>query len=170
MTAPTQAAPPDGGGKKQQVVLRPFRIGVQPMDDQAFDQTVTLNAGAQNLNQYELPSTAYLNGIYILVENAVTSSTATTTSVSTGVGVLSEDGPYNVIDTLQFTDTSNSEIIGPIGGWDLYIINKWGGYAFQDETRPTPTCSRDRPTPPRPRSAAGSFSFLLRLPVELVPA
>jgi hypothetical protein len=171
MTAPVQApAQKSAGGEKKQVMLRPFRVGVQIIDDEPYDVTVTLNNGTQALTpQYEVPSTGYLNDIYILVENVVTSSTATATSTSTGVGVLSADGPYNAFDSLIFTDTNNAEIIGPIGGWDLYVINKWGGYTFQDDPEANSDLFTLTSNATASSSAAGSFSFMLRIPVEIVP-
>lgn len=165
----TTAAPPKGD-EKRALTLRPFKIGVQSVDDELYDVSVTLNAGAQTLTpQYEIPSTGFLNDVYILVENVVTSSTATATSTSTGVGVLKEDGPYCSIDTIKFTDTNNAEIIGPIGGWDLYVINKWGGYCFQDDPEVNPDLFTSTSNATASSSAAGSFSFMLRIPVELVP-
>lgn len=172
MTATTTQAPAGGAApnaKQQQVMLKPFRVGAQPIDEDVFDRSVTLNASTQSLDQYNVPSTAYLNGIFILVENTVTTSTATATSTSTGVGVLAEDGPYNVIDNLRFTDTSSNEIIGEITGWDLYTINKWGGYAFDDELERNTDVFSSTTNATASSSASGSFSFLLRIPVELVP-
>jgi len=166
-----QATPPAAqpGQAKKPVVLKPFRIGVQEIDDEAYDVTVTLNAGTQNLTpQYEIPSTGFLNDIYILVENTVTSSTATATGTG-AVGVLAADGPYNVIDTLVFTDTNNSEIIGPIGGYDLYVIDKWGGYCFQDDPEANTDLFTATTNATASSTASGSFSFCLRIPVELVP-
>lgn len=177
MTAPTQQAPAPGqaaaqgaaAGKKQQVMLKPFRIGAQELDEDVFDRSLTLTAGQQSLDQYSVPSTAYLNGIYILCENTVTAATATATSTSTGQGVLTEDGPYSVIDNLRFTDTSSNEIIGEITGWDLYVMNKWGGYAFDDEFERNTDVFNSTTNATASSSAAGSFSFLLRIPVEMVP-
>lgn len=168
MTAPATA--PAAGGAKKPVMLRPFRVGVQVVDDEPYDVTVTMNASTQALTpQYEIPSTGFLNGVFILVEATVTSSTATATSTSTGVGVLAADGPYNCIDNITFTDTNNSEIVGPIGGWDLYVINKWGGYAFQDDPEVNTDLFTSTTNATASSSAAGSFSFVLRIPVELVP-
>jgi hypothetical protein len=165
---PAQQTPT--GGDKQKVMPKPFRVGVQSIDDEPYDISVTLTSGTQNLTpQYEVPSTGFLNDIYILVENTVTSNTATATSTSTGVGVLSADGPYDVIDSLIFTDTNNSEIIGPITGWDLYVINKWGGYCFQDDPEANTDLFTLTSNATASSSASGSFSFCLRIPVELVP-
>lgn len=151
-------------------MLRPFRVGVQVVDDEPYDVTVTMNASTQALTpQYEIPSTGFLNGVFILVEAVVTSNTATATSTSTGVGVLSADGPYNCIDNITFTDTNNSEIVGPIGGWDLYVINKWGGYAFNDDPEVNTDLFTSTTNATASSTAAGSFSFVLRIPVELVP-
>lgn len=164
--APAKGAQP----AKAAVMLRPFKVGVQVVDDEAYDVTVTLGGGTQNLTpQYEIPSTGYLNNVYMLVQNVVTSNTATAVSTATGVGVLNADGPYNVIDTVIFTDTNNAEIVGPIGGWDLYIIAKWGGYAFQDESESNTDLFSSTTNATASSSASGSFSFWLRLPVELVP-
>lgn len=148
--------------------LRPFRIGAQTMDEEPFDRTVTLGANTQSLDQYEVPSTAFLNNVYILVENTVTSSTATATGTG-AVGVLLENGPYSVIDNLIFTDTSSSEIMGPITGWDLYVINKWGSYAFDDDPESNTDLFTSTSNATASSSAAGSFSFMLKIPVELVP-
>lgn len=169
MTAPTQAAAPAGNGKAAAVMLRPFKIGVQEIDDEPYDVSVTLSASTQTLTpQYEIPSTGFLNDIYVIVENVVTSNTATATGTA-GVGVLKEDGPYNVIDTVIFTDTNNAEIIGPITGWDLYVINKWGGYCFQDDPEVNTDLFTATTNATASSSASGSFSFILRIPVELVP-
>lgn len=173
MTAPTQTAPPKGAASnngKQPMMLKPFRVGVQVIDDEPYDVSVTLSASTQSLTpQYEVPSTGFLNDIYLLVENVVTSNTATATSTSTGVGVLAADGPYSVIDNILFTDTNNAEIIGPIGGWDLYVINKWGGYCFQDDPEANTDLFTSTTNATASSSAAGSFSFMLRIPAELVP-
>lgn len=170
MTAPTAAPAGPAQTSKAPVVLRPFKVGVQAIDDEPYDVTATLTASTQSLTpQYEIPSTGFLNGVYVLVEATVTTNTATATSTSTGVGVFNADGPYNVIDTIIFTDTNNSEIIGPIGGWDLYTIHKWGGYAFNDEAEANSDLFTQVSNATASSTAAGSFSFVLRIPVELVP-
>jgi len=171
MTAPAMPAQkaPTGGAKGAPVVLKPFRVGVQVMDDEPYDITVTLNAGTQQLTpQYEIPSTGFLNDVYLLVENVVTSSTATATGTG-AVGTLLADAPYTVIDSIIFTDTNNSEIIGPVSGYDLYVISKWGGYCFQDDPEANTDLFTSSSNATASSTAAGSFSFCLRIPVELVP-
>lgn len=172
MTAPTQTPPAPGNAgapSDKPVMLKPFKVGVQVIDDEPYDVSVTLGAGSTNLTpQYEVPANGFLNRIYILVENVVTSSTATATGTA-GVGVLKEDGPYCVIDSIVFTDTNNSEIVGPIGGWDLYVMGKYGGYCFQDDPEANTDLFTSSSNATASSSAAGSFSFMIPIPVELVP-
>jgi hypothetical protein len=156
--APAPARAANGKGGDKVIPARPFRIGAQPIDDEAYDVTVQLGAGPVTLTpQYEIPSTGYLNTVYILVE-------ATGGVNGAAVIAFAEDGPESVIGNLQFTDTNNAEIISPITGWDLKIIDKYGGYAFSDDPRSSPVYSA-----PVGAGAEGDFTFILRLPVELVP-
>lgn len=154
--APTQKAA--GNGDKKVVPLRPFKIGAQTIDDEAYDVTVTLTTGSQTLTpQYEVPSTGFLNDIYILVQ--------ATTAANAAAVTFDEDAPFTVIDRVTFTDTNNAEIVGPIGGWDLYIIDKMGGYRFQDN----PVASPRYFATTGAVATGGSFEFVLRIPIELVP-
>lgn len=157
-TATMSKSDAKNGDDKRTMPARPFRIGAQPVDDRPYDVSVTLTAATQSLTpQYEIPSTGYLNGVYILVE-------ATGNNTAADVAYAA-DGPFTVIDNVTFTDTNNAEIITPITGWDLYIINKYGGYSFSDDPKESPTYTAVTGT----GTDGGDFSFVLRIPVELVP-
>lgn len=156
------AAPPASkapAGKAQApVILKPFKVGAQDVDDECYDVTLNLTTNQQNLTpQYEVPSTGFLNGVYILVEATAAANAATV--------VFTADGAFASIASITFTDTNNSEIVGPITGWDLYIINKWGGYNFQDDAKSSPIFTQTAGA----GASGGSFVFALRVPVELVP-
>jgi len=156
VTAPVQAKQTPGGAKKAAVPLRPFKVGVQDMDDEPFDKTVTTGASAVALDQYGVPSTAFLNEIELLVEGTTSGNSANVTYAA--------DGPFNVIDSMIFTDTGNSEIISSVTGWDLAMINKWGGYKFQDDPRTGSVYTATTGT----GGTGGTFAFVLRIPMELV--
>jgi hypothetical protein len=156
MTAPTQA-PPKAGTNKPPVPLRPFKIGAQVTDDEVYDQTITTNASTQRYPLYNVPSTAFLNDIYMLVEANTAANAATVT--------FAADGPWIVLDTVKFTDTNNAEIITPVTGWELYVINKYGGYNFSDDPKASPVYSATTGA----GGTGGSFAFVLRIPIELVP-
>src|ERR1700748_2283642 len=73
------------------------------------------------------------------------------------------DAPFNVIDSIQLEDTNSKPILGPLNGYDLYLINKYGGYAFGSD----PTES-DMYQVTTGTTAPYKGYFVLRLPVELV--
>lgn len=135
---------------------RPFRAGVQSMEDLQYDQSRTLNAGTQKLPDFALPGDGYLRGCYILVEN-VTSGNAATVS-------FAQNGPFNVFDTIQFYDTSGRPVIGPFDGYTLAQINKWGGYFNQNDPRASTIYSATTGA----GGTGGSFTFILYVPLELV--
>jgi hypothetical protein len=151
-------APPKKSGEPAAPMFKPFKNGVQYIDDEPYDVTVTLSAGLQVLNpQYNVPSTAYLNEIEILVEAAAAGNSAAV--------AFTADSPFVAIANLIFTDTGNNEIITAITGWDLMIIDKFGGYKFNDDPRSGPVFVATTGA----GATGGTFSYVLRVPVELVP-
>lgn len=156
MTAPVQNAPKDEK-KAAPIALRPFKVGAQSVDDEPWERTVTTTASAQPLDQYNVPSSAFLEEIEIHVRGLTAGNAATT--------AFREDGPWCVIDTLNFLDTGNSDVITQITGWDLMIIDKMGGYKFSDDPMASPVYSATTGA----GATGGSFEFLLRIPIELVP-
>lgn len=163
MTAPVLQRPaPKGvtpGGKAAPPpMFKPFKNGVQIIDDEPYDTQVTLSAGLQVLNpQYQVPSTAYLNEIEILAEG--------TSAGNSAAVAFTADGPFVCIQSLIFTDTGNNEIITAITGWDLMVINKFGGYKFNDDPRSGPVYTATTGA----GGTGGTFAFVLRVPIELVP-
>lgn len=162
MTAPVLARPTGQKGAapakaNTAPAYKPFKNGVQIIDDEPYDTTVTLTAGLQVLNpQYQVPSTAYLNEIEILAEGTSAGNSAAVT--------FTADGPFVAIQSLIFTDTGNNEIITAITGWDLMIINKFGGYKFNDDPRSGPVFAATAGA----GATGGTFAFVLRIPIELV--
>lgn len=164
MTAPTQApqkaAQPAGG--KAAPILRPFRIGVQEQDDtQPYDATFTMSTSSPvNVNPpIVVPATTWLNSLDILVE--------ATTSANAATVAFKEDGPFSALGTVTFLDSQNNPICGSatFTGWDLMIVNKWGGYSFADDPRSLPFYSATTGS----GSTGGSFVFLLSIPIQIVP-
>lgn len=157
MTAPVQDAPKKDGEKKAPVVLRPFRVGAQSVDDEPWEKQVTLTASSQPLDQYNVPSSAFLEEIEIHVIATAAGNAATV--------AFKEDAPWSVIDVLNFLDTGNSDIITQITGYDLKVINKLGGYKFADDPMASPVYSATTGS----GATGGSFAYLTRVPIELVP-
>jgi hypothetical protein len=163
-TAPTVQRP---GARQQAPKPRPFRIGVQSKDEIDYDVTITGTTNTQDLPVLNVPPAGFLRGLYVIVE---------TISGNTGTVAVAfrEDAPFNVIETISLEDVNNQPIVGPFTGHDLYLVNKYGGYAFSADPR-----SRVGPayyalsgvgtTAAGPNSAqGGAYSFVLRVPLELV--
>jgi hypothetical protein len=156
-----------GGQKSQQVKPRPFRIGVQSKDEIDYDVTVTGGTTTQDLPVLNVPPAGFLRGLYVLVE---------TLSGNTGTVAVAfrEDAPFIVLETITLEDVNNQPIVGPINGFDLYLINKYGGYsAFPDPKSAAGPAyyalSGAGTTAASPGTAqGGAYSFVLRIPVELV--
>ncbi len=154
MTAPAPAKPADKKGTPVQ--LRPFVAGTRRGDKSTYDQTRTLLTSTQDLPTYECDPNGFLAGLYVLVEATAAGNAATV--------AFKQDGPFSVIDTIQFNDTNNKPIIGPLGGHDLYLINKYGGYHFSDD----PKQSNIYSVTTGAGATGGSFTFVLHVPIEIV--
>lgn len=161
MTAPTMTRPAAGkkstpNGKAAPVQPRAFRVGVQSHDEINYDQTVSTTASTQDLPVLNIPPAGFLRGVYIVVEATTAGNAATVT--------FAQDGPFIAIDTIVLEDVNSAPIIGPFTGFDLFAVDKYGGYAFQDDPKVSPTYTAITGA----GATGGSFSFILRLPVELV--
>ena len=148
-----------GGTKPPTPATRPFRVGVQSTDEIDYDDTRALTTGTQDLPVLNVPPAGFLQNAYILLEYTVAANAVVTVAVT-------EDYPWNLIDTVTFEDVNNAPIVGPFTGWDLYIANKFGGYTFCDDPRHSPIYRLD--TLGGTNATASSTAFVLRIPVELV--
>lgn len=140
----------------QAAARRPFITGSRTIDKQTYDQTRTLSGSTQRLPTYELDTDGFTAGLYVYVQATTAGNAATVT--------FAADGPFNVIDTITFSDTSNNPIMGPMNGHDLYVAVKYGGYSFVDDQKQSPVYSVTAGS----GATGGSFGFVLLLPIEIV--
>lgn len=130
---------------------RPFIVGTRTVNRTTYDQTKVMTTSSQAMTTYECDPNGFLSNLYLEVVGTSTASAAV---------VFGEDGPFGVLEDISLNDTNNKPILGPLSGWDLYILAKYGGYTFQDDAR--------NDTDNFSTATSGSFAFILRLPVELV--
>lgn len=167
MAAPGATASRTQAESKGTAKPRPFRVGVQSKDEIDYDITVTGTTSTQDLPVLNLPPAGFLRSVYVLVDT--TSGNTGTVSVQ-----FNSDAPFNVIQSISLEDVNNQPILGPFTGYDLYLVNKYGGYVFSNDPR-----NADSPawfaltgagtTAASPNTAqGGAYSFVLRLPIELV--
>jgi hypothetical protein len=152
-------APPQQQQRGQQAAPppRPFRVGVQSHEETNYDSTLTQSASTQDYPVFELPPQGFLRGVYLQFEGFSTNSAATAAYAANQL-----DAPFNILDTVVLEDTNSKPIVGPMGGYDLYLINKYGGYAFGSDPKQAGEYAAD--------TGANDINikFILRIPVELV--
>lgn len=157
MTTPMAPAPAKDSGKKgQTVALRPFITGTRRIDQQTYDNTTTLATSTTRLPTYQLDTDGYVRGLYILCQATTAGNSAAT--------AFEEDGPFIVYQTVQFSDTNNKPIVGPLTGHDLYLIQKYGGYGFSSDAKASNIYSVTTGA----GATGGSFTFVLKVPIEIV--
>ncbi len=157
MTETMQRAEP---GAAQQTTVRPNRfVNASAEHVEQWDDSGSLALGAA-WNNREVPANGYLSGILLDV-------TITGDNPATAANVAAAaDAPWSVIESISLTDINGGNIVGPISGYDLYLINKYGGYAAYDEPTANPNFAAIEPGT---GATAGSARFLLRVPVQINP-
>lgn len=98
----------------------PFAVASQYSTRRSFDTpVVSLAAGAPTqVTPIQVPAVGYLNGL--LLEVTLTGTGGTTPA-------FTADGPFNAIESINFRNAAGTPLITPIKGYDLYLINKYGG-------------------------------------------
>lgn len=150
------AAKPSATKKGTPVARRPFVAGTREVDRAYYDQTIVLNGGTQQMPVFDVPASGFFAGAYILVQ--------ATTAANVAVVAYQANGPFSVIDTIRLNDVQNQPIIGPIDGWDLYVINKYGGYKNRNDAK---LLGEYFALTGAGGGVGGSFAFTLRLPIEI---
>jgi hypothetical protein len=74
--------------------------------------------------------------------------------------VAAADAPWSFIKSITFRDVNGGHIFGPVSGYDLFLANKWGGYAYNGVPTTYPSYSAIAVT--------GNFAFRLDLPLEVI--
>lgn len=155
--APAKTNGNGGGDKKgQPVAFRPFVAGTREINKATYDPGArTLNASTQDLPLWQLEPIGFSRSFQIVVECTTAGNSAAVT--------FHADGPFNVLDSVTFFDTNSQPIIGPMGGHDLYIAIKYGGYNYIDDAKEGPEYSATTGA----GATGGSFSFVLHVPLEI---
>lgn len=153
---PAAGAKPNAKAQATQPAPRPFRAGVQSMEDAQYDNSYTFTASTHKMPAFTLNGDGFLRGVWCLFEMVTAGNAATTT--------FAQNGPFNSIDTVQFLDTSKRPTFGPFDGYTWMIINKYGGYFNNNDPRNDPIFS----TTAGAGATGGSFTMMLYLPIELV--
>lgn len=139
---------PQGSDSAKTATIAPnsFTKASKRITEPFFDVTKALSASAQTLQQIDAPATGYMRSLVIFV----------TVSGTTGA-TYNPDAPWNVLESVQLADVNGQPLV-QLSGYDLYIANLTGGYAFHGNPEDYPGFTQ----------TATGFTFALRIPVEIV--
>jgi hypothetical protein len=133
----------------------PFPIASELSSRRSFDtQPTALGTGATTISPIQVPAVGYLNEILLDVEITTTGSAP---------HVFKNDAPWSVIDRINLRNAAGVNLIAPVTGFQLYLMNKYGGQTATGQAAdPAIGNSFSAPT-----TANGTIRFMLRLPVGL---
>lgn len=117
------------------------------------DRTVTLTTVQQDIAPIEVNAYGYMRSLFIVVTGTAGGGTAAT---------LTEDGPFNSLLNLQLMQPNGFPFYQVSSGYSSYLIDKLGGYAYQQEAK-----LRDGYAYTAGGGTAPNLSFQIRIPVEL---
>lgn len=108
-----------------------------------------VGAASQQFGPYSVPAYGYLRAIWLYL---------TCAGGVIGPGVLAGDGPWTILQDIRLSDVNGAPIFGPgIDGYDLYLIDRYGGYRHDDIPDGFPDATLTGVNP----------AFALRVPVEI---
>lgn len=123
--------------------------------EQAFDSgDVALGS---NLDNIEVPANGYLRSVIVKVTGTTAANAATV--------AFAEDGPFAALAAARLSDINGANLFGPMSGWDWMTAIKFGGYRNENRVQLLPGYSAVTGA----GATGGSFSFMLRIPVEVNP-
>lgn len=154
MTAGGTTATTRGRGNTAVVPTVPFvRASAEHREPAGIDVSRTITTSDQDLGVFDIPAYGYVRSLLILVQ---------ATGGSIASAAATEDGPWNVLKNIAFTEPNGAVIAQFNSGYELYLANKWGGYRH-----PLGADMRSTPIYSAVGSTTGNFTIAYRIPVEL---
>lgn len=156
MTTAVEAPAKKASGKDAAVVAaRPFVTGTRTLESETYTATVTQTTGTQSLTPYEFQVDGYLSGALIRV-------TATTAGNSAATA-FQADGPFSVLQSVIVEDIGGKQILGPLDGWKLYVLNRFGGFVYNADAKGNGVFTVTTGA----GATGGSYRFALRVPIQV---
>ena len=134
------------------VEMAPFVRGATEVYETFGDRSTVMTTSAVGVTDQEVPAFGFVRSLFMWV--------VASGSVKGGATVAYQaDAPFSAVENIVFSDVNGKPLTGPISGYDLYLINKWGGYAYVSDPIESPLFQAG--------DANGDFTFGLRIPVEV---
>ena len=142
------------GAQRQAMPTVPFvRASAEHREPTGIDVSRQITTADQDLGVFDIPAYGYVRSIVLLVQ---------ATGGAGGSAVTSEDGPWNALKNIAFTEPNGAVIDQYNSGYEAFVANKWGGYRS-----PQGSDFRASPTFSAIAAASGNFTFMVRIPIEL---
>ncbi len=146
----TAPAKPDGKTDVAPTIIVPFVRAAQEHREAFDDRSQLISAAAVQAPPIDIPAYGFMRGIWLEV---------TTTGGTGAAAVYKGDAPFTALTDIQILDVNGQPMFGPFDGYEVYLVDKWGGYRKNNPKR-----SRQYAAP-----TTGNFSFMLYIPVEIGP-
>jgi hypothetical protein len=116
-TGATQTATNPAASSGQTAPALPFEIASRVATRFSFTTgTVTIQAAANTpINPIQIPAVGFLAGIMLQVTQVTTAGTG-----------LTADAPFTGLATVELRTAAGNDLIVPVTGYQLYLINKYG--------------------------------------------
>lgn len=142
-----------GGGRAQQAAAPaiPFIAAAHEHAETApvINKTLVAAGNAETF-EFNVPSYGYIRAIWFdVVQTAGTGAAA----------VYAQDAPFSAIDAVTLLDTNGAPIFGPLTGYNTFLSNLYGGYAYQQDPRALALFNAG--------ATNGAFRFQIRIPIEI---
>lgn len=149
---------PNRGGSMPRPSIPFIRASAHHVEAPFYDVTFTQSASQQDLGVIEVPAYGYIRNLVFLV--------TCTTSGNAATVAFQEDGPWNILQNIQFNEPNGAQIVQLNDGYELMLVDKFGGYngpGLSNDPRGNQYASQTVGA----GATGGSFQFMLRIPVEL---
>lgn len=161
-TVQTRNGNGNGAASKQAVPTVPFTRASRKKSKQAFQLgPITLTAATQTLNPIQIPPGGYLSSVDVFVSCVTAANAAAVT--------FAADGPFNVFNYVDLRNSAGDSLIVPLNGYQIYLINKWGVLGVDPPNHDPRAINRGFTAVTGAGATGGSFSFMVRIPLEIDP-
>ena len=93
----------------------PFAIASRTMSRFSFTDTRALSGGITPVTPIQIPAVGFLRRLQLKFSVTATAGTA-----------FPGDGPFNLVQSVEFRTAAGNDLIVPVTGYQLYLVNKFG--------------------------------------------
>lgn len=134
----------------QALPLVPFVRAAFEHVEPFLDVSNVISANQVLIGPTDVPAYGFARSLLLFVQ---------ATGGAGAAAVAKEDAPWSSLAEVTFHDVNGAPIVGPLTGYDLFLINKYGGYVGVGDPASMPEYSAV--------AATGNFAFMLRVPLEV---